>query len=108
LPSFGGASKVGTVVDTATVTPIDPTIQDNTDTVPTLVVKPTVQDVIDLGIVKTAPTQVVLGNNLPYTLKVTNNSTTTVTNGVVTDDIPADTTFVSVGAGCTFASGTVT
>ena len=54
------------------------------------------------------PTQIILGQDLPYTITVTNTTTDVIsTDGVVTDTIPANTTFVSA-PGCINAAGTLT
>ncbi len=53
-------------------------------------------EVADLAIVKTAGAPVAkVGQNLTYTLTVTNLGTFTANNVVVTDDLPLDSTFVS-------------
>ena len=50
----------------------------------------------DLAITKTdSPDPVITGNNLTYTVTVTNNGPDTSTSVIVTDDLPAETTFVS-------------
>jgi uncharacterized repeat protein (TIGR01451 family) len=50
----------------------------------------------DLAITKTdSPDPVITGNNLTYTVTVTNNGPDTATSVIVTDDLPAETTFVS-------------
>ncbi len=62
----------------------------------------------DVAIVKTGPALVTEGNNFNYSLQVTNSGPSTATNIVVTDVLPANTTFVSASAGCVQAAGTVT
>jgi uncharacterized repeat protein (TIGR01451 family) len=50
----------------------------------------------DLAITKTdSPDPVITGNNLTYTVTVTNNGPDTATSVIVTDDLPAEITFVS-------------
>ena len=50
----------------------------------------------DLSITKTdSPDPVAVGNNLTYTVTVTNNGPDTATSVTVTDNLPAETTFVS-------------
>jgi uncharacterized repeat protein (TIGR01451 family) len=52
--------------------------------------------VIDLAITKSdSPDPVVVGNQLTYTLVVTNNGPDPATNAVVTDSLPSEVTFVS-------------
>lgn len=66
----------------------------------------------DLSIAKTdAPDPVVLGQNASYTLTATNNGPSATTGVVVTDTLPAGTTFVSAtpsAGSCSQASGVVT
>jgi uncharacterized repeat protein (TIGR01451 family)/LPXTG-motif cell wall-anchored protein len=97
-----------TSVNTATVSAAtaDPDLTNNTDQVTT-----TVGAAADLQLVKTGPKSVVAGELLAYTITVTNNGPDTATSVVVTDPIPAGTTFVSatgVGWTCAFTAGVVT
>ena len=62
----------------------------------------------DLAIAKTGPALVTEGNNVVYTLTARNLGPTIATGVVVTDPVPAGTTFVSAGAGCAQAAGVVT
>jgi uncharacterized repeat protein (TIGR01451 family) len=66
----------------------------------------------DLAITKTdSPDPVLAGNNLTYTITVTNSGPDDATNVTVTDPLPGEVTFVSaVGTGwvCNELSGTVT
>jgi uncharacterized repeat protein (TIGR01451 family) len=62
----------------------------------------------DLAIAKTGPALVTEGNNVVYTLTARNLGPTIATGVVVTDPVPAGTTFVSAGAGCAHAAGVVT
>jgi uncharacterized repeat protein (TIGR01451 family) len=55
-----------------------------------------------------APDPVQAGANLTYTLTYGNSGTANATGVVISDAVPANTTFVSATAGGTFASGTVT
>ncbi len=69
----------------------DPDLSDNLDTVPTVV-----SGVADLSITKTdSPDPVVAGDQLTYTIEVTNNGPSTAQDVVITDTLPAGTTFVS-------------
>ena len=54
------------------------------------------------------PDPVAAGSNITYTLSYANNGTGGATAVVVTDAVPANTTFVSATAGGTLAGGTVT
>ncbi len=66
----------------------------------------------DLAIAKTAPgTPIDAGDNITYTLTVTNNGPAAATNASVSDTLPAGTSFVSAsGTGwtCNHAAGVVT
>ncbi len=64
------------------------------------------QPVITLS--KTAPATVTPGGNIAYTLSYANSGTGTATSVVITDVIPAGSTFVSATGGGTNAAGTVT
>ena len=75
-----------------------------TDTEPTAVA-----DSADLSITKTdSADPVIAGEDLTYTLVVTNDGPSDATNVVVTDDVPAGTSFVSADGGGLEAAGTVT
>jgi uncharacterized repeat protein (TIGR01451 family) len=60
-----------------------------------------------LYINKTAAAQVSAGSDLTYTFQYWNNSGASVDNGVVTETIPASTTFVAADPNCTNNSGVV-
>jgi uncharacterized repeat protein (TIGR01451 family) len=62
----------------------------------------------DLAIVKTGPALVTEGHDLTYHLAATNNGPAAATGVVVSDTLPANSTFVSASAGCTAAAGVVT
>jgi uncharacterized repeat protein (TIGR01451 family) len=63
----------------------------------------------DLELRKTAsPSPAVPGTDETYTLRVTNRGPSTAVNPTVRDRLPDGLTFVSAGAGCGFAAGTVT
>jgi uncharacterized repeat protein (TIGR01451 family) len=64
---------------------------------------------VDVAIVKAASANPVLGNDLTYTLTVTNNHPTNPADGVsAIDPLPAGVTFVSSAAGQGSCSGTTT
>lgn len=62
----------------------------------------------DMAIVKTGPALVTEGNQFNYDLAVTNNGLANATGVVVSDPLPANTTFVSASPGCVSAAGVVT
>jgi uncharacterized repeat protein (TIGR01451 family) len=65
----------------------------------------------DVGVTKTGPATLQLGSDLTYTIKVTNHGPSDATGVVVTDAIPAGTTFVSVTTSkgsCTHTTTSVT
>jgi uncharacterized repeat protein (TIGR01451 family) len=89
---------------TASATTADPVPANNSATATT-----DVDPVADLALTKTdAPDPVLVGNDLTYTLTVTNNGPSDATGATISDPLPADVTFVSAATGCTNASGTVT
>ena len=54
----------------------------------------------DLAVVKTGPASVIAGQQIAYTLGVTNNGPSSATNAVLDDPTPAGLTFVSATAPC--------
>ncbi len=64
--------------------------------------------IADLSIAKTGPSQVTVGQNVEYTITVTNSGPQDASNVVVTDVIPTGTTFVSATASQGSCSGTTT
>jgi uncharacterized repeat protein (TIGR01451 family) len=104
----GYASLTLTNTATITFTPIaetDPTNNAATDT-------DTVASAADLGITKTdLPDPVVAGNNVTYTLTVTNLGPSDAAGVLVTDTLPGSVTFVSATpsqGSCAQAAGVVT
>jgi LPXTG-site transpeptidase (sortase) family protein len=85
----------------------DPVPGNNSDTEGTVITP-----VADLAVTKSdSPDPVLVGNNLTYTLAVTNLGPSPAANLVVTDTLPAGVTFVSAsgtGWACSEAAGTVT
>jgi len=113
VANVGSAVASGTVItDTASVsaTTIDPNPSNNYATVTTIVAT---TGQADLGITKTGtPNPVLAGNNITYTIVVTNNGPATSSNVTMTDTLPANTTVVSItppstptGWTCPAASG---
>jgi uncharacterized repeat protein (TIGR01451 family) len=67
------------------------------------------QAVADLELVKTAaPSPVVPGEDVTFSLTVTNKGPSTAIGQTVTDKLPAEVTFSSASPGCSDAGGTVT
>jgi uncharacterized repeat protein (TIGR01451 family) len=92
----------------------DPTPSNNTASASTAITRQ-----VSLAISKTgAPSPVIAGSNLTYTITAANTGLSAAIGVSVTDPIPASTSYVSAsgtglfagsqGGGCTFASGTVT
>jgi uncharacterized repeat protein (TIGR01451 family) len=96
----------GTISNTASVssTTSDPANGNNSDTEDTVV-----QPRADLSVTKgDAPDPVVAGNQLTYTMVVANNGPSTAQSVVLTDPLPAGTSFVSADGGGSLAGGSVT
>lgn len=62
----------------------------------------------DISVVKTGPATIEAGGQLTWTVQATNNGPAGATAVTVVDTLPAGTTFVSAGPGCTAAAGVVT
>ncbi|MFL5737671.1 MAG: hypothetical protein ACJ76P_10065 [Actinomycetota bacterium] len=89
-------------ITTSTVADTDASNDAATDT-------DTVAKLADLSVTKSdGADPVVAGNNLTYTISVTNNGPSDTTGVVVTDAVPAGTSFVSADSGGSQAAGTVT
>jgi len=87
----------GSISNSATVSsPFDSNGSNNTASNTT-----TVNGVADLEVVKSGPAGVVAGQNVVYTVTVTNNGPSTVNGVVVFDATPANLTFVSNTGDCT-------
>lgn len=91
----------GSVTNTATVssTTTDPTPANNTSSVITTIGAPSA----DMSITKTGPAKAFRGQNIVYTVTVTNNGPTSATGVSVTDTTPAGLSFVSNTGACTTA-----
>ena len=74
----------------------------------------TVTPVADVSVTKTGPPSAIAGQNILFTITVTNNGPSTAANVSVSDVLPPGTTFVSVGQisgppfACGHVAGTVT
>jgi uncharacterized repeat protein (TIGR01451 family) len=100
------AGSAGTISNTASVSSdtSDPSSGDNSDTEGT-----TVQPTADLSVSKgDSPDPVVAGNQVTYTMVVTNNGPSTAQSVVLADPLPAGTSFVSADGGGSESGGTVT
>ncbi len=63
----------------------------------------------DLSITKSgSPNPVTIGQNLTYTITITNTGPDPATNVILTDTLPADAEFVSASTGCSQIGGVVT
>ena len=63
----------------------------------------------DLSVTKSAsPSPAVAGNELTYTIVITNGGPDDATGVVMQDAVSVDLTFLSASAGCSFSAGTVT
>ncbi|HEY6166678.1 MAG TPA: MBG domain-containing protein, partial [Verrucomicrobiae bacterium] len=98
-PAGGILSNVASV----TATTIDSTLTNNT-TPPVIT---SVTPSADVKVVKTGSASVVAGQNLSYTIIVTNSGPSTASNVVASDVLPAGATFVSASDGGTNNAGTV-
>jgi uncharacterized repeat protein (TIGR01451 family) len=108
--TVGAGTASGTVItDTANVSAAttDPNPSNNVATVTTVVAT---AGQADLAVTKTGtPNPVLAGNNITYTITVTNNGPAASANVTLTDTLPANTTVVSIstpaGWTCPAASG---
>jgi uncharacterized repeat protein (TIGR01451 family) len=90
-PDSGSMTNIATVSS-----PYDGNSSNNTASNTT-----TVNGVADLEVVKSGPAGVIAGQNIVYTVTVTNNGPSTVGGVVVFDSTPANLTFVSNSGDCT-------
>jgi uncharacterized repeat protein (TIGR01451 family) len=99
-----GTTLTNTAIATTTTTDPTPTDNNNTGTTSAMVTTSA-----DLSIGKTGTAAAVAGQNVTYTLSVTNNGPSDAQNVMVTDTLPTGETFVSAstgsGAGTTYSSG---
>ncbi|GAB4184804.1 MAG: hypothetical protein Tsb002_08100 [Wenzhouxiangellaceae bacterium] len=90
-------ATTGTIVNTATVTSstADPNAANNTAIEPTAI-----NTSADIAVAKSGPATIIAGNQITYTLAVTNNGASTATAVSLADPTPAGLTFVSATAPC--------
>ena len=100
-----GRSLTNTVSSTATST--DPDASNNNGTASNAKVITTVTPLADLKTTKSGAGGVLAGNNLTYTIAVTNLGPSTASNVVVSDLLPTNVTLVSASSGGTNGNGTV-
>ncbi len=105
--TVSASQNAGPLSNTATATaatPPDPTQADNTDTSTGTVVTQA-----NLGLTKTGPATVTAGNQATYTLTVSNAGPSDARDVVITDQLPAGTTFVPDGGSpCVLQAGSTT
>ena len=100
-----GRSLTNTVSSTATST--DPDASNNNGTASNAKVITTVTPIADVKTTKSGAGGVLAGNNLTYTIAVTNLGPSTASNVVVSDLLPTNVTLVSASSGGTNGNGTV-
>lgn len=106
-------NQTGIITNTATVSSNEPELSpgNNTDTEQTTVV-PRADRLSDLSIVKsTQDTQTTVGQNVTFQINVTNNGPDAANSVIVTDTLPANSTFVSAtpsDGSCSRAGNTLT
>ncbi|GAC1445224.1 MAG: hypothetical protein NVSMB55_25120 [Mycobacteriales bacterium] len=99
LTTLASGFVASSVTNVAVVSPTDSTPGDNVSVATTPVTVPSPVDQ-DLGIVKTGTPQVAAGDEIVYTLTVTNNKGTPATGFTVSDALPAGLAYTSAdGAG---------
>ncbi|HUR79150.1 MAG TPA: DUF11 domain-containing protein [Thermoanaerobaculia bacterium] len=97
----GDTTSITNVVTAATAS-FDTDTSDNASGITT-----SITPQADLAVTKNGASALTAGNNITYTVAVTNNGPSTAQNVVLTDTLPAGTTFVSVNqtSGPTFTCG---
>ena len=109
IPANPSGNVQAQVIGAAT-TPQNDTIASGAQNLPLLQLGTFYSAIADLSVSKSdSPDPVVVGQQLTYSIVVTNNSATVVANGVVvTDTLDPNTTFASAsGASCSLVSGKV-
>ncbi|HEX2834088.1 MAG TPA: C25 family cysteine peptidase [Thermoanaerobaculia bacterium] len=109
-PGLANGSTITQPVSTSTSSPEPNTANNSTSTTTSVIRR------VDVGVTKAASdpgpdSAFAQGENVTYTLVVSNNGPSRATNVVMTDTLPAGLSFVSVTPGgptCTQSSGTVT
>ena len=90
----------GTMTNTAEVRSTQP-LEDTNPTNNIAAANTMVQRLADLAIAKTGPMTATAGTDITYTVIVTNNGPSASSGGMVTDTLPAGTTFAGASSGCT-------
>jgi uncharacterized repeat protein (TIGR01451 family) len=105
LPATGWGNQIVDVADVSSGTS-DPNLANNSATVITSVTLASLSD--DAVTNSASPNPVIAGNNITYTQVVTNNGPAASPNITLTEDLPANTTFVSAngpaGWACAFTT----
>jgi uncharacterized repeat protein (TIGR01451 family) len=101
------ASVTGGGVDTATITFTSQ--GDNTQSDSTVLTTTAIAVDADLEVsISASPDPVIIGDNLTYTIVITNHGPADATNVVLTDNLPSGVAYVSDDSGCSYATGVAT
>jgi uncharacterized repeat protein (TIGR01451 family) len=101
------SSVTGGGVDTATITLTSQGDKAITDSASLTTTAIAVDADLEVS-VSTSTDPVIIGDDLTYTIVVTNHGPTDATNVVLTDNLPPDVSYISVDSGCSHVAGVVT